>query len=264
MRYGFVISHGTPAEQVEQAAMAEAAGWDAVFVAESGWYWDAWSLLTAMAARTSTVRLGTMLTPAAWRRPWKLAAQVATLDVLSGGRAMVSVGLGAPDPALGDFGEIVDRRARAERLDDAIDLMLALWSGERSFTGRHVSVQLGEHSGAVRPVQSPPPIWVVAAWPSERSMRRALRCAGVIPTPVGRPIDQPMTPDELASMLAWYDAEGGRPADVVQEGATDGADDVAAVRRWAAAGATWWIESRWGADDVSVCIERIEAGPPRP
>jgi alkanesulfonate monooxygenase SsuD/methylene tetrahydromethanopterin reductase-like flavin-dependent oxidoreductase (luciferase family) len=266
VRYGFVISHGTPAEQVSQAVMAEDAGWDAVFVAESGWYWDAWSLLTAMAGRTSTVRLGTMLTPAAWRRPWKLAAQVATLDVLSGGRAIVSVGLGAPDPGLGDFGEIIDRRARAERLDDAIDLMLALWSGERSFTGRHTSVTLGEYSPPVLPVQSPPPIWVVSAWPSERSMRRAVRCAGVIPTPVGRPIDQPMTPSELASMLSWYDANGGRPADVIQEGGTPSADDAAGldtVRSWADAGATWWIESRWDATDVTVCTDRLAAGPPR-
>jgi len=264
VRYGFVISHGTPAEQVEQAVLAERSGWDAVFVAESAWYWDAWSLLTAMAGRTSTIRLGTMLTPIAWRRPWKLASQVATLDVLSGGRAMVSLGLGAPDPGLGDFGEVTDRRTRAERLDDGIDLMLALWSGERTFEGRHVSVRLGEHSGAVRPVQSPPPIWVVAAWPSERSMRRALRCGGVIPTPVGRPIDQPMTPDELASMLSWLDDAGGRPADVIQEGETSGPDDVGAVRSWADAGATWWIESRWMADGPDEVLARIEAGPPRP
>lgn len=263
MRYGFVISHGTPAEQVEQAVLAERSGWDAVFVAESAWYWDAWSLLTAMAGRTSTIRLGTMLTPIAWRRPWKLASQVATLDVLSGGRAMVSLGLGAPDPGLGDFGEVTDRRTRAERLDDGIDLMLALWSGERSFTGKHVSVQLGELSPPVRPVQSPPPIWVVAAWPSERSMRRAVRCAGVIAAPMGRPVDQPMAPDELRHMLEWYDANGGRPADVVQEGATDGPTDTEVVRSWADAGLTWWVESRWGAEHVGVCTDRIAAGPPR-
>src|SRR2546429_34230 len=53
-----------------------------------------------MAARTSRVRLGTMLTPLPWRRPWKVASQVATLDQLSGGRAILAVGGGALAPHL--------------------------------------------------------------------------------------------------------------------------------------------------------------------
>ena len=94
-------------------------------------------------------------------------------------------------------------------------------------------------------------------------MRRALRCDGLVPQPVGRPIDQPLTPDELAEMLAWYDANGGRPADVIQEGATSGPDDTDVVARWRDAGATWWLESRWTPEDPSEVVERAEAGPPR-
>jgi len=59
-----------------------------------------------MAARTSVVRLGTMLTPLPWRRPWKVASQVATLDQLSGGRAVLAVGVGAVETDLPDTGEV--------------------------------------------------------------------------------------------------------------------------------------------------------------
>ena len=79
---------------------------------------DAWTLLAAMAARTSRVRLGTMLTPLPWRRPWKVASQVATLDQLSGGRAILAVGVGAIATDLPDTGEVTDIRGRAERLDE--------------------------------------------------------------------------------------------------------------------------------------------------
>jgi alkanesulfonate monooxygenase SsuD/methylene tetrahydromethanopterin reductase-like flavin-dependent oxidoreductase (luciferase family) len=82
--------------------LAEQAGWDGVFVWEAAYGPDAWSMLAAMAARTSVVRLGTMLTPLPWRRPWKVASQVATLDQLSGGRAVKALRL--PDRPGGPLG----------------------------------------------------------------------------------------------------------------------------------------------------------------
>src|SRR6204780_5625554 len=98
MRYGVVLPGGTAPEQLDQAVLAEQAGWDAVFTWEAAYGVDAWSLLAAMAGRTQRVRLGTMLTPLPWRRPWKVASQVATVDRLSGGRAIPRGGPGA-DPA---------------------------------------------------------------------------------------------------------------------------------------------------------------------
>src|SRR2546430_12580224 len=100
MKFGFVLPGGPPRQQVEQAVAAEASGWDGVFVWEAAYGVDAWTLLAAMAARTSRVRLGTMLTPLPWRRPWKVASQVATLDQLSGGRAILAGGGGGPPPPL--------------------------------------------------------------------------------------------------------------------------------------------------------------------
>ena len=61
---------------------------------------------------------GTLVTPVARRRPWKLARETVTLDHLSGGRAVLGVGLGEPgDAEFGAFGEPTDDRLRAERLE---------------------------------------------------------------------------------------------------------------------------------------------------
>ena len=95
MRYGMVLPGGTAVEQLEQAVLADQAGWDGVFVWEAAYGVDAWGLLTAMAARTTRVRLGTALTPLPWRRPWKVASEVVTLEQVSNGRAVLMVWLGA-------------------------------------------------------------------------------------------------------------------------------------------------------------------------
>ncbi len=144
---------------------------------------DAWSLLAAMAARTARIRLGTMLTPLPWRRPWKVASQVATLDQLSGGRAILAVGVGATDTELPDTGEITNLRGRAELLDEGIDLIRELWAGRHSYHGKHYVFETGriDLGRVARPVQERIPIWVVGVWPRAKSMRRVLRCDGIIP-----------------------------------------------------------------------------------
>lgn len=108
MQIGVILPDGTADEQLQQAVMAEAAGWDGVFVWDAAYGVDAWTLLGAMASATRRIRLGTLLTPLPWRRPWKLASQVATLDQLSGGRAIRTVGLGALNEDLPVTGEITD------------------------------------------------------------------------------------------------------------------------------------------------------------
>jgi len=130
IRCAVVLPGGSATEQLELALLAEQAGWDGVFTWEAAYGVEPWSLLAAIAVRTSRVRLGTMLTPLPWRRPWKLASQVATLDQLSGGRAILAVGVGAADANLPDTGEVTDLRSRAEMLDEGIDLIRALWAGQ--------------------------------------------------------------------------------------------------------------------------------------
>lgn len=271
MRHGVILPGGTAPEQLELAQFAEDAGWDGVFVWEGTYGVDAWSLLAAMAVRTQRVRLGTVLSPLPWRRPWKLASQVATVDQLSGGRAALTVGLGAPEMLFGT-GEPAERAERAQRLDEGIDLMRTLWSGGREHHGRYYDFA-EDRDGAIvdvgRPVQERIPIWVVGAWPRPRSMRRAARCEGVVPEYYldGREPE----PRDVRELRSWLAENGARPdIDVIAEGETPADQPESAaetVAERAAAGCTWWLETRWQTpDDPSVRLdamrERIMAGPP--
>ncbi|MGH3505068.1 MAG: LLM class flavin-dependent oxidoreductase [Nocardioidaceae bacterium] len=270
MRYGAVLPGGTATEQLEQALLAEQAGWDGIFVWETGYGVDPWALLAAVAVRTSRIRLGTMLTPLPWRRPWKLASQVATLDQLSGGRAILAVGLGAYDEGMPKTGEVTDLRGRAERLDEGIDLIRELWAGGRSYQGQHYAYQEGtvDLARAARPVQEPIPIWVIGAWPRPRSMRRVLRCDGVIP--LYQLDGRAEGPDDARAVRTWLAEHGAGPGfDMVVEGETPAGDPAAAaatVGPWAEAGCTWWLETRWemphdSAERMAQIRERLTAGP---
>jgi alkanesulfonate monooxygenase SsuD/methylene tetrahydromethanopterin reductase-like flavin-dependent oxidoreductase (luciferase family) len=269
MRYGAVLPGGTATEQLDQAVLAEQAGWDGVFVWEASYGVDAWSLLAAIAARTSRVRLGTMLTPLPWRRPWKVASQVATVDQLSGGRAILAVGVGAVEAGLSDTGEVTELRARAERLDEGIDVIRSLWEGRTEYQGRHYRYRTDQADAAARPVQQRIPLWVVGVWPRPRSMRRALRCDGIIPQ---YQLDgRDGGPDDARALRAWLAGHGAGPGfDMVAEGETPPDDPVAAaaaVAPWADAGCTWWLETRWemppdSDDRMSEIRGRLAAGPP--
>ena len=87
------IFGGDARQAVDYAVEVEAAGWDGFFVPDLVWGYDPWVMLAGAAVRTEKIRLGTMITPASRRRPWKLAGEVMTLDHLSNGRVILSVGL---------------------------------------------------------------------------------------------------------------------------------------------------------------------------
>jgi len=209
---------------------------------------DAWVVMAAMAMRTEKVRLGARLTPPARRRPWKLAREAMTLDHLSGGRLVLPVGLGAvEDGGFSKVGEPTDRKVRAQLLDESLRILTGLWSGKPfSYEGGHY--RLEEMTFLPRPIQSPRiPIWVVGAWPSHKSLDRALRYDGVIATAVGDSPDSPIGDEETVRAIKAYAEERrppGEPLEIIWEGETPGDDPeraVSMVRTYARAGATWWI-----------------------
>ena len=91
--------------------------------------------------RTTSLLVGTNVTPVPRRRPHVLAHQVATLDVLSGGRVVFGAGIGGIESEFTAFGEDADARTRAEELDEGLEVLRRLWSGERvDHHGRHYTV----------------------------------------------------------------------------------------------------------------------------
>lgn len=267
MKFGVIITGGPIDDQIELARRAETAGWDAVFtwdgihVGDTMEVHDPWVLMSAFAMATERVRIGAIIQPLARRRPWKVAREAVTLDHVSHGRFVLCVGLGTTDDSgFGRVGEPTDRRTRAEILDETLAIIAGLWSGEPfGFEGRHYRFEPMRFVPA--PVQRPRiPIWVVGAWPSERSMARAARWDGVLPYPLG---GAPLTPALVSEIRSWIaERRGGSDDfDIVVEGMSSGPDDEAASAL-AEAGATWWVESDWESN-LATLRRRIEAGPPR-
>lgn len=275
MKYGFVMPMGDARQVADAARRAEQAGWDAIFVWEPVWGVDAWVCLTAAAMVTERIRLGTMISPLSRMRPWKMASETATLDNLSGGRVILSVGLGAVDTGFVEFGEQTDRKIRAELLDESLAIITGLWKGQPfAFDGKHYQVKPSSFMLPPPPVQQPRiPIWVVGAWPSVKSMRRVARYDGLLPSAKdeqGRVSGA--SPQQVAEMKAWIANERGSmdAFDIVVEGLTPGDDVQRAqdiIAPWQAAGATWWLEALWDAnqqaDGLSQVMRRLEQGPPR-
>jgi alkanesulfonate monooxygenase SsuD/methylene tetrahydromethanopterin reductase-like flavin-dependent oxidoreductase (luciferase family) len=282
MKHGFVFPSGDARTAANFAREAESAGWDGFFVWEGVWAEDPWIMLAACAMVTEKIRLGTLLTPPSRRRPHKLAMETATLDRLSNGRVILSVGLGAPHENSGwaEFGEITDRKTRAERMDEALDIITRLWRGEPfEYVGKHFRARIPIFSQPAPPAQKPRiPIWVVGAVNREKSLRRVLKYDGLLPTLVpdsgeNTPeIGNSFTPEQLRQAVDWILArrEMDTPLDVIVEHQTPGDNPTKAramLNPWQDAGATWHIESMWDTMDdpngQARVLKRIRQGPPK-
>lgn len=275
MKSGIVLPRGDARTAADFAQQAEGAGWDGFFVWEPVWGIDAWVSLAAAAMVTNQIRLGTMLSPLSRMRPWKIASETATLDNLSNGRVILSVGLGATNTGFEDFGEITDRKTRAQLLDESLHIITGLWSGNPfSHAGKHYQVDVCEDTfqPPPPPVQKPRiPIWVVGAWPSKKSMQRAISYDGLLPAMLkdsGRVRMDPIQPGELAEIKRFIDLnrESDAPFDIIVEGRTPAKEPAKAaqiVASYREAGATWWIEALWDEPDLEVVLARIKLGPAR-
>jgi alkanesulfonate monooxygenase SsuD/methylene tetrahydromethanopterin reductase-like flavin-dependent oxidoreductase (luciferase family) len=221
---------------------------------------------------TTRLRLGTLVTPVARRRPEQLARQVATLDALSGGRVIFGAGLGGPiEDEFGSFGDCTDRRVLAARLDEGLELLSRYWSGEVvNHQGPHYQVRDVRLLPAS--VQRPrPPIWIGGFWPSRPPMRRAARWDGAAPLFDTARHGQIPSADDVRDLVAYVDrhrTDRDAPFEVVLGGATAGApararDQIAPL---AQAGATWWDERQLQASEDlhrrEAVLRRIEQGPP--
>jgi alkanesulfonate monooxygenase SsuD/methylene tetrahydromethanopterin reductase-like flavin-dependent oxidoreductase (luciferase family) len=264
-----------PSELVELGIRAEASGWDGVFLWDHAHgspempvpVADPWVVLGALATRTERITLGTAVTPAARRRPQKLARETVTVDHLSGGRMVLGVGLGEPPEEYTAYGEDADRRLLAARLDESLEVLAQMWSGEPfSHHGPHHTVE--DARFLPTPVQRPRiPVWAACIVPHTRPLRRAARWDGVV---LGA-FDEagglvPVPPDEVrraVEAIARHRGPGAGPFDVaISHSGIPGDDELAT---YAEAGVTWVMATGWVdqlADLVDLAATRV--APPAP
>lgn len=266
MRYGLDLPNFGDFSDIglirEVAASAETSGWEGIFLWDhigrsSAFppglpFADVTVALTAIAMATERVRFGPLVTPLPRRRPHKVAREITTLDHLSGGRVVLGVGIGSPiDSEFEAFGETTDPRTRGDVLDESLDVIAALWSGERvDYDGKHLSIH-AEGFDPV-PIQQPRvPIWVASRWPSKgRTIRRAARYDGIVPTPMQDGHSDHLSPDDIAAIR---DRLGRDDVEIVVTSPLEGR-----VGDYERAGATWLLEV---VTDRANALERASAGP---
>jgi alkanesulfonate monooxygenase SsuD/methylene tetrahydromethanopterin reductase-like flavin-dependent oxidoreductase (luciferase family) len=239
MRHGLVVSNigsfSKPANVIRLAESAEHADWESLLLWDHlAWVWDGpavdpWVTLAAVAVNTERLLLGTAVTPVPRRRPQVLALQVATLDELSGGRAIFGAGTGGNRREFEDFGESFDPERRWTLLDEGLQLMRELWTGPLG--PRQIPVWIGGNSARARRLAAQYDGWAPdSTTVTEMSMR---------------PEDiRDQTQREIAVM--GYSGPG----------------EVDLRASYAEAGATWWLESlhdRRGSLDQ--LLTRVSAGP---
>lgn len=274
LKFGLALPYNKVRTVPDWAQQAEAAGWHGCFLGDAIWCEDPMIALTAAALRTSHIRLGTMITPAPLRHPWKIASESLALDRLSDGRLTLGLGAGAVWMGWHAFPDVItESKSRAALLDETIDILTLLYQRQPfDYDGQHFHLKLtglDEMHYPPPPVQQPRiPLWVPGLWPRQKSMARVLKCDGLLVEKVdedGRPTTP--TPADVREMKAYVDANRSlsTPFDIVMNGSVKDLAPAAqqeTVLAWQDAGVTWWIEGLWG-DTDDVVNEVIRRGPPQ-
>lgn len=275
MKYGLDIAidgeYANPHVIANLASEAERAGWDGCFV------WgvvympdsqkplvDPWVAITSAAMATERIQLGVMVNPLACQQPWQIARTTVSLDHVSNGRLIFGAGAGWDAVDFSIIGEEPDLKVRGDRLDEGLEILTGLWTGEPfDFHGKHFQARHAQF--LPKPIQSPRiPIWIAGNWPNRRPFRRASKWDGVY---VGsmKANNQPLTCEELKEVIAFVQARRERTDhfDVVFAGPTshDCIEGARIVQPYIEAGITWWLEVTWGSP--SDMAERIRSGPPK-
>jgi alkanesulfonate monooxygenase SsuD/methylene tetrahydromethanopterin reductase-like flavin-dependent oxidoreductase (luciferase family) len=289
MRYGVYVPnfgpYGDARILAELAYEAEEAGWDGFFL------WDQvskttltptfdpmvepWIALAAIALRTRSIRLGLLVTPLPRRRPWMVARGSVSLDHLSAGRLIFGVGSGGGYFDFEALGEASDAKTLAALLDEGLEVLTGLWSGEPYHHDGN-AFHIKEAQFLPRPFQSPRiPIWVAGMWPAKAPLRRAARWDGVIPIGRDLPLTGMLTPEEMREIVNIVASAPGysSPFEVVHMGITGGEDaahDREVVVAYQQVGITWWVEKilpelggSWTNWPLDAMRARIQQGPPK-
>jgi F420-dependent oxidoreductase-like protein len=235
-------------DQLAVALLAEELGFDAYFRSDHYISFtfgdglpgptDAWTTLAGLARDTTSLRLGTLVSPITFRLPGPLAIAVAQIDAMSGGRVELGIGAGWNDREHAAYGiPFPATGERFDRLEEQLAIITGLWStpvGERfSFAGAHYS--LDDSPALPKPVQQPPPI-VMGGFGARRTPRLAAQYASEFNVAFAPPDS---FPDVVRNVVAACEAIGRDPASLPTSIANTvlcGADEAEVARRAAAIG----------------------------
>jgi F420-dependent oxidoreductase-like protein len=208
---------------VELALAAEAAGFDAVTVMDHLYQLpgigpeeepmlEAYTTLGALAARTARIRLATLVTGVTYRNPALLAKMVTTLDVISGGRAILGIGAAWNESEHAGYGfDFPPIGERMDRLDEALTICRLMFTQERpSFEGRHHRIERAINSP--RPVQPGGPRILVGGGGERRTLRLVARHADM--SHWWGTLDELKRKNEV--LLRHCEAEGRDPSTIVR------------------------------------------------
>jgi alkanesulfonate monooxygenase SsuD/methylene tetrahydromethanopterin reductase-like flavin-dependent oxidoreductase (luciferase family) len=250
-----------PDRIVQLAQAAEASGWDGFFLWDHLRYGprvrdilDPYICLAAVAAATSTIEIGPMVTPLVRRRPAVLARQAVTLDLLSHGRLVLGLGIG--DDTVGElssFRDTVDAPTRGRMLSEGLEVLSQLLSGDP--VNHDGDFYRASSDVTFRPISARDggiPIWLAGRWPNPAPIRRAAKYQGIV-------VIQMPGPDEMAELKRRL-VEAGADLDhfdIVML-RTPGDD----AKAWADAGVTWLMTQLGPFDlDFDEALERASTGP---
>ena len=269
MHYGIEVvpfgEFGNPKVVLQFARAAEEAGWEGI------WVWDhilfpygvgdPWVILSAVAASTEKLKIVTGVSPLPRYHIYVLARLLTSLDILSTGRVIFGTGLGI-NYEFAHVGEPHDSKIRAAMLDEGLELLTNLWSGNSvthegtHYTARNVTV-------VPKPSQAHIPIWIGGE--SKAALRRAARWDGWIIGTINEKCEIIRPPKNLAEEIAYIEEfrKCNKPFDVAIDGvSTPNERDRDLILRYEEAGATWWFESIFGLrGSKEEMLNRILEGP---
>jgi alkanesulfonate monooxygenase SsuD/methylene tetrahydromethanopterin reductase-like flavin-dependent oxidoreductase (luciferase family) len=258
------------AREIEDAGWDGLSVWDHILVEDGMEVADPWILLAAAASATDRITLMNLVAPLPRRHPWKLSREAVSVDLLSGGRFVLGVGIGWPtDPEFTRFHQEEDLKTRGDMLDEGLEILTGLWSGEPfSFRGEHYT--LDEVTFLPKPVQLPRiPIWVAGMWPGGRPFRRAASWDGIAPIGFDGTDFYPLGPDEIRAIVGVIrdHRTSHDPFDVTTAWSriADRAEALDRIAELADAGVTWAREAwhPWTGFEFDDWRRAVLDGPPR-
>jgi len=249
---------------------AEKAGWDGVFLADHLHYKNTiklispWIILSGIATRTETIKLGTWVTAVPRRLPWQLAQDLATLDHLSNGRVILGAGLGAPPEDYSDYGTEYDLKQLAKRFDESLDIINGLW-GHENFSYEGDVFKINNVNLFPKPVQQPRiPILIAGRWPAKNPIKRGARWDGIMP--ISKDFPQQIPVDEIQNCIDFFHTSrtSDSPGEVVLIYTKDSPRIEEFLPLCESMGVTWMLfATHPDMNSTQDPLEYIKQGPPK-